>query len=197
METAKISKYIKELVDDKILIRRSSFSSKKDIRYEIFDPMVAFYYRFIRENSEMIRNGYGKLIKKDLMNSINEFIEHRYEKTCLTYLEEEVKKGNVNGLFLEFENFEYYSKKLKRSVEIDIISSYNDKLLVAETKFSKRKRTIRDYNDMKEDLTSELFSSYKKENIELYLFGANGFDEKITNIKDNNLHLIDLEIMFK
>lgn len=47
---------------------------------------------------------------------------------------------------------------------------------------------------MIESSTAEIFKPYK--NIEFYLFGANGFNEDILNIKNENLHLIDLEKMF-
>lgn len=38
--------------------------STKKVYFEISDPMLAFFYRFIRENVDLIRSGYGKIIKE-------------------------------------------------------------------------------------------------------------------------------------
>ena len=112
----------------------------------------------------------------------------------MTYLEYLSKNLKLNGCFLEFENFYFESKILARTIEIDAISKDEDKILIAETKFSINKRTLKDYKDMLDDLKAEIFRPYK--NIELYLFGANGFDDKIKDIKNEHLHLIDLDDMF-
>ena len=194
-ETGKISKYLKELLADRIIIKRNSFQSKNNIHYEILDPMLAFYYRFIRDKRELIHLGYGKVIKEKLEYSINDFIDHAFEKLCLTYLEHLSKTGKLNGFFFEFENFSFNSKKLGRTVEIDVISKDDDKLLIAETKFSKKKRTFKDYKDILDDLNAEIFIPFK--NIEIYLFGANGFSEELKKVKNDRLHLIDLDTMFK
>ena len=42
----------------------------------------------------------------------------------------------------------------------------------------------------------KLIVKFSYKNIELYLFGANGFDDKIKDIKNEHLHLIDLDDMF-
>lgn len=194
IESAMVSKYLKELLDDRVLIKRNSFQSRKNVRYEILDPMLAFYYRFIRDNYNYIHNGYGKLLKEKYKNAIKDFIDKGFEKLCLTYLEYLSKNLKLNGCFLEFENFCFESKILARTVEIDAISKDEDKILIAQTKFSINKRTLKDYKDMLDDLKAEIFRPYK--NIELYLFGANGFDDKIKDIKNEHLHLIDLDDMF-
>ena len=47
---------------------------------------------------------------------------------------------------------------------------------------------------MLENSTAEIFKPYK--NIEFYLFGANGFNDAILDVKDDKLHPIDLNTMF-
>lgn len=42
-----------------------TFQSKRNVLCEIFDPMLAFFYRFIRPNVEPIKSGYGKAIRKE------------------------------------------------------------------------------------------------------------------------------------
>lgn len=194
MESAKISKYLKELLNSSVVIKRNSFQNSKHVHYEILDPMLAFYYRFIRDNKELIHQGYGQVIKKRIKYAIDDFINRAFEKLCLTYLEYLSKNLKLDGLFLEFENFAFVSKKLNRTVEIDIISKDKNALLVAETKLSVNKRTIKDYLNMLDDLKAEIFIPFKK--IYLYLFGTNGFTDELKSVNDNRLHLIDLETMF-
>lgn len=192
---AKVSKYLKELLDDRVLIKRNSFQSRINVHYEILDPMLAFYYRFVRDKKELIHNGYGEVVKEKAKNSINDFIARAFEKLCLTYLEYLSKSNKLNGYFFEFENFCFESKKLGRTVEIDLISKDDNNLLIAETKFSKNKRTMKDYKDILSDLEAEIFIPFR--NIEIYLFGANGFSDDLKAVKNKNLHLIDLETMFR
>lgn len=67
----KIYKYIDELIENDVLIKRTTFKSKRHINYEIVDPMLAFYYRFIRGKVELIKSGYGKILKERDKNEIN------------------------------------------------------------------------------------------------------------------------------
>ena len=70
-DSSKVNKYIKELINDNVLRRIGNFNSNRNIKYEINDPMLAFYYRFIRENVENIKRGYGPLLKMEQINENN------------------------------------------------------------------------------------------------------------------------------
>ena len=85
-DTSKMTKYLKELIADNVIKKRANFNSNRNARYEICDPMLSYYYRFIRENSELIKTGYGSLINKEQTNQIKAFIERAFEYECLTYL---------------------------------------------------------------------------------------------------------------
>ena len=134
-----IYNFIKELIKDDVLIKRSTFQSKRNIHYEILDPMLAFYYRFIRENTNNIQTGFGLQIKERQNDAIKEFIEHYFEKLCITYLEYLSKDNKLDGLFFNFENYKVENSILNRSIELDIVSQDEDHLLVGEVKFSKNK----------------------------------------------------------
>ena len=112
-----------------------------------------------------------------------------------TYLEHLNKNGKLNTLYYDFGNCNIEKSELGRSIELDIVSSKNKNLLVAECKFSKNIRQIADYYDMKEDLSIKAFKSYPKR--ELFLFGASGFSDEFKKIKDENLKLVDLKTMFE
>ena len=156
--------------------------------------MLNFYYRFIRENSELIKIGYGNIIKKEQSNQINDFIDRAFEYECLTYLEYLNKNGRLNTFYADFGNCNIENSELNRSIELDIAASRKDNLLVAECKFSKNKRTINDVLDMYDDLSISMFRHFTKR--ELYLFGASGFDDNLLNYDNKNLKLIDLNVMF-
>lgn len=194
-DTSKMTKYLKELINDNIIKKRANFNSNRNAKYEICDPMLSFYYRFIRENSELIKTGYGNLIKMEQNAQIKDFVDRAFEYECLTYLEYLNKSGKLNAFYHEFGNCNIENSELGRSIELDIVSSCNKNLLVAECKFSKNKRQASDYYDMKEDLSINTFKSFPHH--ELYLFGASGFSDELNNIKDTNLNLIDLKKMFK
>ena len=189
-----IYNFIKELIKDDVLIKRSTFQSKRNVHYEILDPILAFYYRFIRENTNNIQTGFGLQIKERQNDAIKEFIEHYFEKLCITYLEYLSKNNKLNCLFLNFENYKVENSILNKSIELDIVSQDEDHLLVGEVKFSKSKQSYRDYKNMIEDTSVPPFSVFKLN--DYYLFGESGFNDDLLSVKDSNLHLIDLEKMF-
>lgn len=193
-ESGKVAKYINELLDARILSRKTVFMSLKNTYYQINDPMLAFYYRFIRENIEYIKLGYGNQIRNKQNNAIENFIHHYFENECVEYLHYLSKQGKLSDLFLEFQNYKVEHSKLGRSVEIDIVSSTSEHLLIGECKLTKSKRTKKDYLDLLEDTSIPPFSNYK--NKDYYLFGSNGFDDDLIEVKNNHLHLIDLKTMF-
>ena len=193
-DSSKMIKYLKELINDNVIKKRVNFNSNRNAKYEICDPMLSFYYRFVRENSELIKIGYGNLIKKEQESQIKDFIEKSFEYECLTYLEYLNKNGKLKILYHDFGNCNINNSELGRSIELDIVSGYNKNLLVAECKFSINKRQVSDYYDMKEDVSINMFKSYP--NKELFLFGASGFSDELINVNDENLKLIDLKTMF-
>ena len=193
-DSSKMSKYINELMSNDVIRKRHNFNSYRNIKYEICDPMLAFYYRFIRESGELIKTGYGSLIKKEQFNEIDDFIHRGFENICITYLEFLNKQGELNTLYTEFNHCQIDNTQLSRSIELDVVSNKNNYLLVGECKFSNNKRTIKDYYDLKEDLSLEIFKTFTKQ--EIYLFASNGFDDKVRKVMDESLHLVDLKTMF-
>ena len=160
--------------------------------------MCAFYFRFIFPNSERIKLGYGNAIMNNNLDKIDSFVHYSFESLCITYLEYLNKNGKLDVLYDPFTNYKVGNSKLGRSVEIDIVSTYNESLLVGECKFSKNTKGIKEFLDMQEDTSIAPFDKYKNKNY--YIFSASGFDESIKNAKvDENisLHLIDLKEMFK
>lgn len=193
-DSSKMSKYLNELINNDVIKKRLNFNYNRNIKYEICDPMLAFYYRFIRENAELIKMGYGSLIKKEQLKGIDDFVHRGFENVCITYLEFLNKQGKLNTLYTDFYHCQIDNSELSRSVELDVVSSSKDCLLVGECKFSNKKRSIKDYYDVKDDLSLEIFKNYPKQ--EIYIFASNGFDDKYNKIDDDCLYLVDLKTMF-
>ena len=193
-ETGKVAKYMEELLDAGIVRKKMVFMSSRQTFYIINDPMLAFYYRFIRDNIEYIKLGYGEQIRKKQENAIDDFVHHYFENECIDYLSFLSKKGLLNDLFLEFSNYKVENSPLNRSIEIDVVSSTKTHLLIGECKLTKNKRTKNDYLKMLENTSVPPFSSFKQ--IDYYLFGTAGFEQELRNVTDSNLHLIDFDIMF-
>jgi hypothetical protein len=97
--------------------------------------------------------------------------------------------------YLGFANFRADNTSLGRSVEIDIVASEKDSLLLGECKYSAKKKGLQDYLDMKEDATIIPLSAFPKKSF--YLFSHNGFDEDLLARKDPSLHLISSREMLK
>lgn len=197
-DSSKIAIYLEELVKVDAIIRCYNFGSTRMTYYKIVDRMCAFYFRFIFPNSERIKLGYGNAIMNNNLDKIDSFVHYSFESLCITYLEYLNKNGKLDVLYDPFTNYKVENSKLGRSVEIDIVSTYNESLLVGECKFSKNTKGIKEFLDMQEDTSIAPFDKYKNKNY--YIFSASGFDESIKNVKvDENisLHLIDLKEMFK
>lgn len=157
--------------------------------------MCSFYFRFVFANGERIKLGYGKLIREKYENQIDTFLHHAFEDVCISYLEYLNKNGRLDSYYEKFQNYKVENSKLGRSVEVDIVSSSHDGLLMGECKLTSQKKTIFEYEKMKEDASIEPFNKFK--NINYYIFSSNGFEGKIKELKDKNLHLIDLNEMFR
>jgi uncharacterized protein len=194
-ETTKINKYMKTLLDSEIVVKNEMFNSKRQVFYYIEDPVLRFYYEFLLNNIEKIEAGYGEVLFERLKEEIHSFISFSFEDVAINYMEYLSSKGVLNGLFYPISNLVIEKSELNRSIEIDGIAKDNDSLLVIECKYTNKKRSIIDYEKMKENVSIKMFSNIKK--IYFYIISKNGFDEKLMNVNAENLHLVTIDDMFE
>ena len=187
-ESGKVSLYMDELMKAGVVTRCSYFNSKRNTYYVINDRMTAFFFRFVQPFLDHIKLGNGLKIKERNENAIDNFIHHSYENLCITYLNHLNGSGLLDCFYLEFSNFKADNTSLNRSVEIDIVAVEKEHLLVGECKYSSKKKSLIEYNKMKEDATIHPLSDYLKKHF--YLFSHNGFTDEILKSEDSNLHLI-------
>ena len=195
LDTATISIYLDKLMKNKVVSKHYMFNSTRATYYKIIDRMTAFYFRFILSNSENIKLGYGKAIKQELLNKIDDFVHHAFEDLCITYLENQSKQIKLNGLFLEYSNYKVENSSLGRSIEIDIVSKAKDRLLIGECKMTENKKSIAVLERMKENASVPPFNHFK--HIDYYIFSTAGFTDSLLNINMDNVHLIDTDILLK
>ncbi len=194
-DATKVNKYIKTLIDAEIVIKKEMYNSKRQTYYYISDPVLRFYYRFLLKNIDKIEAGYGLAIYERLKKKIDQFVSFSFEDVSISYMEYLGKNGKLNGIYYPIQNLTIEKSELNRSIEIDGIAKDGDSLLVIECKFTKEKRTIQDFEKMVENTSIKMFSSIK--NINYYIISKNGFDDSLLNLKQNNLHLISLNEMFR
>ena len=193
-EITKVNKYIKTLIDAEIIIKKEMFNSQRQTYYYIVDPILRFYYKYLLKNIDKIEAGYGLMLYERLKDDINQFISYSFEDISISYMEYLGRKGKLNGIYYPIQNLIIEKSELGRSIEIDGIAKDGDSLIVIECKYTNDKRTIKDFEKMKENTSIKMFASIKK--IEYYILSKSGFDESLLNIKDDNLHLISLDDMF-
>lgn len=193
-EITKVNKYIKTLIDAEIIIKKEMFNSQRQTYYYIVDPILRFYYKYLLKNIDKIEAGYGLMLYERLKDDINQFISYSFEDISISYMEYLGRKGKLNGIYYPIQNLIIEKSELGRSIEIDGIAKDGDSLIVIECKYTNDKRTIKDFEKMKENTSIKMFVSIKK--IEYYILSKSGFDESLLNIKDDNLHLISLDDMF-
>lgn len=191
-DEAKVSKYIKTLLQSELLDKRETYNgNKKTVYYEIGDPMLRFWYMFIFNNVERIKMN-GEYIFNDLQEDIDKFICLGFEDVSRLYMDELNSKGLLGNIFPPFKPYKVEKSILNRSVEIDGLSNDNESLIVMECKYRKNKFTIEMLKHLEE--SASVFPS--KYNRIYYLFSKNGFDDEVKKIQSDKYHIVGLADMF-
>lgn len=191
-DEAKVSKYIKTLLQSELLDKRETYNgNKKTVYYEIGDPMLRFWYMFIFNNMEKIRMN-GELVYNNLQEDIKQFICYGFEEVSRLYMDELNSKGLLGNIFAPFKPYKVEKSILNRSIEIDGLSNDDEKLIVMECKYRKEKFTLSMLKHLEE--SASVFPS--KYNRVYYLFSKNGFDDEIKKIQSDKYHIVELDDMF-
>lgn len=191
-DEAKVSKYIKTLLQSELLDKRETYNgNKKTVYYEIGDPMLRFWYMFIFNNMEKIRMN-GDFVYNNLQEDIKQFICYGFEEVSRLYMDELNSKGLLGNIFAPFKPYKVEKSILNRSIEIDGLSNDDEKLIVIECKYRKEKFTLSMLKHLEE--SASVFPS--KYNRVYYLFSKNGFDDEIKKIQSDKYHIVELDDMF-
>lgn len=191
--TNELSKYLKTLCDEEIIEKRTMFNSKRKVVYGITDPVLEFYYQHLSDDADRIRIGFGSVVFEEKKEAIHDFICRHFENVCLHYMDEQSLNGKLSAPYYPIQNLVIDNSELGRSVEIDGLSQYKNSLLVIECKYTAAKRGLTDFSDMQEDVSLKMFSQITRK--EFYLFSKSGFEKKVKDLGEKDLHLIDMPKM--
>lgn len=189
MGANEVSKYLEALSGEDIVEKKTMFGSKRKIVYRIKDPVLLFSYASLYDKADRIRIGYGEAVYQELKEEIHQRICHGFEDVCLRYLESESLRNALSRPYYPIQNLVTEPSELGRSIEIDGLARYQDSLLVAECKYTEKKRGPQDYRDMKEDVSFRMFSKIKEK--EFSLFSKNSFEDALMALDEKGLHLVD------
>lgn len=193
-EDSKVAKYLITLINSEIVEKRTAFNgSKKMTYYAISDPLIKFWYLFIFDNKDKISMGMGKALFNENIDKINNFIAHAAEDVIISYMTMLNVQGKLKYPYGMIQNYKVDNSILKRSIEIDGLTSYKKHLLVIECKYRKEKFSLFMLKHLKESVS--IFANY--DDIEYYLFSKSGFTEDLKTHNASNIHLLTLEDLFK
>ena len=142
-ETAKSTKYMKTLMDLRILARIVPFGenperSRKSL-YEIADHCYRFWYKYVFFNRAGIETGIGRNIAESIVfPELAAFIgKPAFEEVCRQFIQRQNRKTQLPFLATEFGQWWGTDPRAKQSADIDIVvgNRAQGKLLLGECKW--------------------------------------------------------------
>lgn len=193
----KCAKYIKTLLELKIISRETPVGEKESTRksiYKVEDNLFKFWYRFVFDNvtlieQEMIDYVYNKKIEQE-MSSYLEFI---FEDICIQFLSIKNKNLELPFVFEEIGRWWGNNSIKKRQEEIDILAIDKSNAIFGECKW--KNETI----DMEVvNLLIEKSSILNYENKYYIFFSKSGFSASVVEYAkhNNNVFIYKMSDMY-
>ena len=208
IESAKLSTYLKNLLELGIIIKQlSALSKTKDNikknqgEYVLADDFFRFYYTYVYPHkAELDTNNVELVWKHCIKNDLHHFASRSFEKICIRYLYLLAGQEKLPAFFTSFSR--WWGKVTKRdkggklqtgSDEIDIVGADTQckNYLIGECKFTNEPFDLGQLNKLREKIFFE-------GNIYIYLFSLNGFTEAVKAEAEgqSNTYLFDLDDIF-
>ena len=200
-ETSKSGKYIKTLLDLRILRREVPFGenpqrSRKTI-YQLADNCFRFWYRYVFLNNAGIETGAGRIIAESMvLPELSAFIgKPAFEDVCRQYI---IRKNKQQALPFLATNFGTWwgNDKQQQLADIDVIADNKSqgRVLLGECKW---RNEATDAGDVKKLLDkSHLLPGYKEYHF-MFFSKAPYTRAALQLAQENpNLHLITLDMLF-
>ena len=202
--TNTINKYISVLISLDIIKKVTPMFLKENNRksmYYLKDNYFAFYYRFIRNNKNILLNFIdGETFYNEYLNKqdLSDYYGKRFEEIAKTYL---INLSNNNKIYpplISLASWWGVDKINKINKEIDLVGYNKESLFLGECKYKNSYFSLEDLNKLLSN--NHLFDdvvSFKK--IQYYLFSKSKFSNDVKSLSDENknFHLIKIEDLFK
>jgi len=187
LDRAKISVYIKNLMDLNILNREfpvtESIKSTINVQrglYHIADNFFSFWYRFIFPNlSELEAGDVDGVFEYSIKPFIDSFASKAFENVCIQFL----RSLNIKGMLPI--RFKKIGRWWEKDCEIDIIAFSNkEECIVGECKWLSSKVGINDYEHLKSKIVK-----LKIEQPYYYFFSKSGFNDQLMKLAEEDKYL--------
>ena len=195
-EDSKVAKYIKNLIDLRIIEKESPMLLKNERSgiYRIKDNMYRFWHRFVSDTVTLIENGNEHIYERRVKPFISDFMGPVFETACKQYLLRLNAKDRLPFTFDAIGGWWGGNPVTKRETEIDIVASSKDgKLILGECKWKNKETGPDVYGDLKEKA-----AMFTENDIYYYLFSRSGFTSGLKEEaeRDDRLTLVTPEDMF-
>lgn len=196
IESNATSTYIKRMVDGESIEKRETFNgSQKTNYYEISDPFIRFYYKFIFPNYENIQRHLGEDVFLSEEKGIEEMISHGFEDVVNSFMDEINQKHKLGNVFDGFKKYTADNSSLGRSIEIDGLAESLDgkELIVIEAKYRNKNVSLEILDHLKESVS--IFADRYRV-IRYYVFSKTSFSDELSSVNKESVTLISLNDMF-
>lgn len=189
-DSSALTKLMKPLIDLYIVdkVRPMLGAPSREIRYEIRDNMVRFYYSVLRKYETLITdpNPDPSVAYRTMKSDVDTFLGMSFEKLCAGYL---VAHRNV------VEIGRWWGSDGGEHVDVDIVAKVLDDNLktgyvVAECKFRNRKAAV----SVAYTLMERAERMRGLVNPEFMIFSIGGFEDKLVDFaEDHGIRLVGME----
>ena len=200
-EPSKCSKYLKTLIDLKLISRNTPCGEEESSRktlYSISDNFFAFWFRYL-----FTEKSYYELIgaedaAKEITDpeSFNDYMGLIFEKICCQYMKRLAKQKKLPFIPHKMGKWWGTNSKLKRQDDCDILllSRDNRKAVFCECKYKNSPLDKKEFDDI--CATADNFSGITEKYF--YFFSKGGFTERIREKAENekNIFLVEPDDLF-
>ncbi len=178
-----LSRYIKNLEQAQFVSEVTPFgasSSSKSKRYQLTDPYLHFYLKFIAPNRRIIRSGAGRqLLEKIKVENLDIYFGFAFERFCVRYARQLAEAMEFSDYFLYAAP---YFKKAAKGYQIDLLFERSDNVIViAEVKYSKRPISTQVVPEVERKVS--LFRSNSKVRIQKALISLSGPSQALRDVE--------------
>ncbi|HWQ73717.1 MAG TPA: ATP-binding protein [Syntrophomonas sp.] len=201
-DTSKTIKYVKTLMDLKILHRECPFGdnperSRKNV-YLISDNCYQFWYKYVFLNKASIETGTGKEFAENMVfPELSSFIgKPAFEEVCKQYIIRQNKQKRLPFLATNFGIWWGNDKFEKKNADFDVVADNKafKKILLCECKW---RNEAHDVSEIRKLMSKTyLMPGYDEYNFMFFSKAPYSREAKRLESKTKNLKLITLDMLF-